>query len=1086
MARRRKKTKKPPSAPTAKVDKSLPALPPSAAPAFTPDLDTPSEIFSEPPTTDTSPRPQAPRRNESSPANFRREASPASGEDARRGTLPPRFAPPPTDTAPVDTQTLPASTYKEMIRSEAADGSGDDGIMLPFALDPNMAPGPSPIAKGQARPTDGKTGRDYFNRAPSSHRDLLKENRSRSASTERRESPHIAFQEKGRQPSEQFVDTLRKRKDPATESPAIGSGDRMRSQHASPAAPQSSDAFKLQEVPKNKRAEARKGSSTRSPSRGSPAPDVAGRLKSPETVASPQPIEPQKARDNSPATSGSSYTSSRQVERPARGDSLANAAAKPAVSIKKDISAASPTTPTMPANERKPSTSTTYSQQNGYSIASPDSLSTRSLNDPPIPPARSAGRPPPPSVDTFVSPRAPPPPPIAPQHHKTNESVSTVQSETSNNHPPTGLPRYSAQGDFSQDEDFARLLSGQNGQNQETHENNTSMLRKVSNAMSKSKHGRSYSDRGSVNSPRHKKWPTNGSIDISSPTMPSPDSKEESVNLRNELRRAQQRIAELEAEKNGLEEAVHSHADIKQANTMLREKRNTITVLNTQREMVIRELEIMTEHLKKAKEVGGTLDMNSIKSDIIKDFGNALEKLKDQLGEQIEELIAKRTALTDEISNLIQMKDKGFQEYESLSAQNKKLGDMNNHLIESIQATLKNNKQPNGNQILDAARSPANGLGIYQPNHKVGKSDISIDAQAMAHEPSYSNLHDADSEATLAQPQVVNIRKTGKATKFSNWKKGGQAISKGVSKGFKGAFGPSDHKREDEFGGGGPRVIGTPYGSTHTQPDLASMSSVVTATSKGSEPTPRGWFGGKGAPTKPGDRLKPMMHDNNSSNGLGGDPSVLFGTDLATRCEFEQRMIPAVVGRCIEEVEARGMDVEGIYRKSGGNSQVQALKATLAGSNELDISDPDLDIHAVSSVLKAYLRELPTPLITNNIYDQFIEVGSMQDPEQQSRALHSALRGLPRAHYDTLQFLVFHLSRVIQHEKINLVSNHSSCSYNPLLTIIQMTSVNLAVVFGPTIMRPIEPQRELTDMHVQRKAVVALLDNHKNVFFEEE
>jgi hypothetical protein len=1004
-------------------------------------------------------------------------------------------------TTAVDNLTLPASTYKEANHSEASDTGGDDGIMLPFALDPNTAPGPSPIAKSQSRALEGKPGRDYFNRPAPNHRDLLKENRSRSASTERRESPHIAFQEKGRQPSDQFGDTLRKRKDPITESPAIGSGssDRMRSQHASPAAPQPSDAFKLQEVPKNKRAEARKGSSTRSPSHGSPAPDMAGRLMSPtDLVTSPTPIEPQKARDDSPATSGSSYTSSRQVERPARGDSLANVSVRPSGSIKKDVSA-SPTTPTVPATERKPSGSTPYIQQNGsYSVTSPsDSISTRSLAEPPVPPQRSAGRPAPPSVDTFVSPRVPPQPPVASHNHKTNESVSTVQSEASNNLLPGGLPRYSAQGDFSQDEDFARLLSNHS---QETHEKESGMLRRVSNAVAKSKHGRSFSDRGSVNSPRHKKWPTNGSIDISSPTMPSPDTKEESVNLRNELRRAQQRIAELEAEKNGLEEAVHSHADIKQANTMLREKRNTITVLNTQREMVIRELEIMTEHLKRAKEVGGTLNMDSIKSDIIKDFGNALEKLKDQLGEQIEELIAKRTALTDEISNLIQMKDKGFQEYESLSAQNKKLGDMNNHLIESIQGTLKNNKQTNGNQVLEAARSPANGLGIYQPNHKVGKSDISIDAQAIVHEPSYSNLHDADSEATLAQPQVVNIRKTGKATKFSNWKKGGQAISKGVSKGFKGAFGPSDHKREDEFGG--PRVIGTPYGSTHTQPDLASMSSVVTARSK-EEPTPRGWFGGKGAPNKPpGDRLKPMMHDNGSNNLLGENPSVLFGSDLSARCEYEKRMIPAIVGRCIEEVEARGksglfpwrlqttncetgMDIEGIYRKSGGTTQVNQVKSNFEGNGDFDLSDPDLDIHAVSSALKGYLRGLPMPLITYNVYEQFLEAGTMQNPEQRSKALHSALKELPRAHYDTLQFLVFHLSRVIQHSSENLVSL-SACSIARLLTTIQMTPLNLAVVFAPTIMRSVDINRELVDMAVQRKAVEALLENHKNVFFEEE
>lgn len=123
-----------------------------------------------------------------------------------------------------------------------------------------------------------------------------------------------------------------------------------------------------------------------------------------------------------------------------------------------------------------------------------------------------------------------------------------------------------------------------------------------------------------------------------------------------------------------------------------------------------------------------------------------------------------------------------------------------------------------------------------------------------------------------------------------------------------------------------------------------------------------------------------------------------------------------------------GMDIEGIYRKSGGNSQVIQVKGNFSGSGDLDISDPDLDIHAVSSALKSYLRELPMPLITYNVYEQFIEVGSMQNPEQQARALAVALRDLPRAHYDTLQFLVFHLSRVIQHSNENLVSFQSTCS----------------------------------------------------------
>jgi hypothetical protein len=453
------------------------------------------------------------------------------------------------------------------------------------------------------------------------------------------------------------------------------------------------------------------------------------------------------------------------------------------------------------------------------------------------------------------------------------------------------------------DEDFARLLGSQ----AEKDERDGGVFRRVSNAVSK--HGRSFSDRGSVNSRGHKKWPTNGSIEISSPTVASPDTSQEGVNLRNELRRAQQRIAELEAEKNGLQESMHSAADIRQANTVLREKRNTMAVLDTQREVVIRELEIMTEHLKRAKDSNGSMDLNQLKSDILKDFANSLHKLKDQLSGQIEDLISKRAELTDEISNLIQMKDKGFQEYESLTAANAKLNVMNRELVDSIQKTLQSNKK--SAQHLDTAS--ANGLGIYNAQHKGGKSDISVDthSHALPHEHSFANLHEADGEATLAQPQVVNIRKTGKPTKFSTWKKGGQAITKNVTKGFKGAFG-SEAKQEDY----NIKVIGTPYGSVHTQPDLASMStmstmSTMSSSTKGREEqgTPRAWFAGKPPSNTrqyPQDRFKGMQQNNSSTNLAVDASTVLFGSDLTARCEFEKQMIPRIVSRCIEEVELRG------------------------------------------------------------------------------------------------------------------------------------------------------------------------------------
>jgi Rho-type GTPase-activating protein 1/2 len=48
--------------------------------------------------------------------------------------------------------------------------------------------------------------------------------------------------------------------------------------------------------------------------------------------------------------------------------------------------------------------------------------------------------------------------------------------------------------------------------------------------------------------------------------------------------------------------------------------------------------------------------------------------------------------------------------------------------------------------------------------------------------------------------------------------------------------------------------------------------------------------------------------------------------------------------------------------------------------------------------------------------------------------------------------------------------------------LLQMTALNLAVVFAPTIMRPQTIEREMSDMQAQRVAVQTLLEMNKVIF----
>ena len=51
-----------------------------------------------------------------------------------------------------------------------------------------------------------------------------------------------------------------------------------------------------------------------------------------------------------------------------------------------------------------------------------------------------------------------------------------------------------------------------------------------------------------------------------------------------------------------------------------------------------------------------------------------------------------------------------------------------------------------------------------------------------------------------------------------------------------------------------------------------------------------------------------------------------FGVDLADQLKIEGSQVPKVIVACVEAVEKRGMDVQGIYRVSGANSQTTKLR----------------------------------------------------------------------------------------------------------------------------------------------------------------
>jgi hypothetical protein len=424
-----------------------------------------------------------------------------------------------------------------------------------------------------------------------------------------------------------------------------------------------------------------------------------------------------------------------------------------------------------------------------------------------------------------------------------------------------------------------------------------------------------------------------------------------------------------------LERQFMSEKDLKSLNKKLVEKRKTVSVLDSQTEIMIRQLEVLAGYVERAKDSKQPMNIAELEDSAIKEFVQKLERLKQTMASAVEALYEERNELLDEKNQIMADRDRALVEFEQLSSKNAQLADMNNDLTHQIQERF---KAQSGNSM-DSPRPPMNGLGIYT-HHNKDRSNVSIQLDDASLRPSNSTTllgsvgsypqpmeQDPSMEpaTVLSAPHVVNIRK-GQAKKF-NWKKGGQTVAKGVSKGFKGAFASVQQERNQQWQGQTGDNIGMPYNMTVAPVESPAGAPNSLPRSVSNDPSRQGFGLFKKSNTMP---------KNNNSNGnlaAAESPATLFGSELVERADYERRQIPSVVTRCIEEVELRGMDIEGIYRKTGGSGQVKIIQEGFDKTEDYDISDPGLDITAVTSVLKQYFRKLPTPLLTFDVYDRVLE-----------------------------------------------------------------------------------------------------------------
>ena len=172
---------------------------------------------------------------------------------------------------------------------------------------------------------------------------------------------------------------------------------------------------------------------------------------------------------------------------------------------------------------------------------------------------------------------------------------------------------------------------------------------------------------------------------------------------------------------------------------------------------------------------------------------------------------------------------------------------------------------------------------------------------------------------------------------------------------------------------------------------------------------------------------------------------AVFGLPLAEAVELcppsdVDINLPAVVFRCLEYLRAKNAaNEEGIFRLSGSNIVIKALKERFNTEGDVDLlaDDQYYDVHAVASLFKLYLRELPSTVLTRELHIEFMQVLDLNDKKEKVGAFNTLVHRLPPPNFSLLRALSQYLLEVVNNSEKN-----------------KMSMRNVGIVFAPTLNIP--------------------------------
>uniref|UniRef100_A0A8C7DEY7 Rho GTPase-activating protein 44 n=1 Tax=Oncorhynchus kisutch TaxID=8019 RepID=A0A8C7DEY7_ONCKI len=193
-----------------------------------------------------------------------------------------------------------------------------------------------------------------------------------------------------------------------------------------------------------------------------------------------------------------------------------------------------------------------------------------------------------------------------------------------------------------------------------------------------------------------------------------------------------------------------------------------------------------------------------------------------------------------------------------------------------------------------------------------------------------------------------------------------------------------------------------------------------------------------------------------------------YGKPLEEHLALSGRDIAFPVEACVTMLLECGMQEEGLFRVAPSASKLKKLKASL-DCGVMDVQEYSADPHAIAGALKSYLRELPEPLMTFELYDEWIQASNIQDQDKRLQALLTACEKLPLANGNNFKYLIKFLAKLDDYQDDN-----------------KMTPGNIAIVLGPNLLWTTQEgniTEMMTTVSLQIVGIIEPIIQHADWFF---